>query len=360
MKRTPLYHHHEQLGGRMVEFAGWAMPVQYIGTIKEHLAVREKAGIFDVSHMGEFDFLGPDALALLQHLTVNNVAALADGQAQYSMLLNERGGIIDDIIIYRFSADHYLMVVNAGNIDTDWHWVLAHREGDIKITNQSSDTALIALQGVLAESILQPLTEAKLGTLKRFTFVKGTIASASTLIARTGYTGAPGFEIFVPSAQAGTVWQTLLDAGTPRGLLPCGLAARDTLRLEMGYPLHGHDISPKVSPLEARLQWVVKLDKGPFIGRDALVQLQQDGCQRQLVGFRMIDRGIPREGYSIVLDHRPVGYVTSGTISPCLQVGIGMGFVPTTHTAPGTKFAIDIRGTERVAEVVTLPFYQPR
>lgn len=360
-KHTPLYHHHQQLDAKLVDFAGWQMPVAYpAGTIAEHKAVRTAAGLFDVSHMGEFEVRGAGATHFLQQLTCNDVARLRDGDAQYSLLLNEHGGIIDDIIIYRKNADHFLIVVNAGNLETDWHWILAHREGEVKISNLSDATALLAIQGPLAEAILQPLCDRPLSAITRFTCREVRIAGLTTTVARTGYTGEDGFEIFVEAASAANVWATLLEAGRPKGLLPCGLGARDTLRLEMAYPLHGHDITDKTTPLETRLGWVVKLEKGPFMGRERLQAQKTHGVQRQLVGLQMIDPGIPREEYPLIAHGKPIGYVTSGTMSPMLKKGIGLGFVPPEYAGVGNKISVDIRGNERVAEVVKLPFYQPK
>lgn len=356
---TPLYQHHQQLGARMIAFGDWLMPVQYSGTIAEHTAVREAAGLFDVSHMGEFSFRGPGTLHCLQRLTANDVSLLHDGQAQYSFLLNDRGGIVDDIIVYRYAADHCVMVVNAGNLERDWHWVMAHQVGDVSVTNDSAVTALIALQGPQSDAILRPLVASSIDTLKRFHFLSTHISGIPVVIARTGYTGSPGVEIFVGAEQAGILWSALLESGQPQGLIPCGLAARDTLRLEMAYPLHGHEITDKTTPWEAGLGWVVKLAKGEFTGREALQAQQQRGVDRQLVGFRMIDRGIARDGYPMIVGHKPIGYVTSGTISPTLKIGIGLGYVPTVFAALGTKFSVDIRGSERIAEVVATPFYRP-
>lgn len=358
MKQTPLYHHHEQLDARIVDFAGFAMPIQYSGILKEHTAVRETAGLFDVSHMGEFEVRGPDAEKFIQSITVNDVSKLVDGKAQYSMLLNEQAGIIDDIIVYRRKKDDFLIVVNAGNIDNDWHWTFAHREGDIELKNLSAQFGLIALQGPLAEKILQPLTQTPLSSIKRFHFVEASIAGVPVTIACTGYTGEAGYEIFVASEQAGAIWTTLMTAGEQFGMLPCGLAARDTLRLEMAYPLHGHEITPKITPFEANLDWVVKMDKGNFIGHDALLAQRKSGIHKKLVGLKMIDRGIPREGYPIISGGKPVGYVTSGTMSPSLKLGIALAYVPTEQSALGSRFQIDIRGDERVAEVVSTPFYK--
>ncbi len=360
-KQTPLYHHHQQLGGKIIDFAGWLMPVQYgAGTIAEHKAVRTAAGLFDVSHMGEFDIRGSGATAFLQQYTCNDVARLHDGEAQYSMLLNEHAGIIDDIIIYRRGPEEYLVVVNAGNLETDWHWLLAHREGDVQLTNRSDAYALLAIQGPKAEAILQDICDVPLKDIRRFAFRDARVAGVAATVARTGYTGEAGFELFVHSASAGDVWAAIIKAGQPQGLLPCGLGARDTLRLEMAYPLHGHDITDKTTPFETRLNWVVKLDKGNFLGRDVLQQQKRDGVTRQLSGFVMIDPGIPREEYSLIADGKPVGYVTSGTMSPMLKKGIGLGFLPPSLATPGTKISVDIRGNERVAEVVKLPFYQAK
>lgn len=356
--RTPLYAHHCQLGARMAPFAGYDMPIEYTGIIAEHTAVRTAAGLFDVSHMGEIECNGPGATALLQWLTPNDVALLGDGTAQYSMLLNERGGIIDDIIIYRHAADYYLIVINAANAETDWHWLLAHQRGDVTLRNVSETWCLIALQGPRAIDILRPLTNAPLDTLKPFHFCYAyNIGDCGAIIARTGYTGESGVECFVSATHAPQFWSTLIEAGKAHGLQPCGLGARDTLRLEMGYRLHGHDMNEQCTPFEAGLDWVVKMTKGDFLGRAALQQQQQEGCKRRLVGFQLIDPGIPREGYSIVAQRKPVGYVTSGTMSPTLRKGIGLGYVPVPFVAAGTKFSVDIRGKERLAEVVDVPFY---
>lgn len=357
-KRTPCFAQHIRLDAKMVEFAGFEMPIQYAGILQEHHAVREAAGLFDVSHMGEIDVRGAGASAFLQRLTANDVAKLTDGKAQYSLFLNERGGVIDDIIVYRFAANHYLIVVNAANAETDWHWCLGHQEGDVVLKNVSEDYALLALQGPVAETILQPLAVADLRALISFACTKTTVGGVAATVARTGYTGEPGFECLVPAGHAATLWSLLLEKGKPLGLQPCGLGARDTLRLEMGYRLHGHDMTEQTTPFEAGLEWVVKLDKGEFIGRSALVQQRQEGVKRTIVALRMIDPGIPREGFPIVSQRKPVGYVTSGTLSPMLRKGIGLAYVPPPLAALGTKFSIDIRGKERLAEVVNLPFYK--
>ncbi|MBI2346976.1 MAG: glycine cleavage system aminomethyltransferase GcvT [Deltaproteobacteria bacterium] len=357
-KRTPLYAQHISLDAKMVEFAGFEMPLEYSGIIDEHHAVRNAAGLFDVSHMSQIECRGRDSALLLQYLTVNDVAALVDGKAHYSLLLNERGGIIDDIIVYRHAADHYLLVVNAGNADTDWHWLLGHQQGDVTLTNRSGTSALLALQGPNAEEILQPGTTSDLKALKSFHSVRTTVQGLPVVIARTGYTGEAGFELSMDGSDSPKCWQWLIDTGSSRGLKPCGLGARDTLRLEMGYRLHGHDMNDKTTPWEAQLGWVVKLGKRDFCGRAALVAQQAEGCKRLLVAFKMVDVGIPRETYPIISQRKPVGYVTSGTHSPSLRKGIGLGYVPPKLAAEGTKFSIDIRGKERLAEVVALPFYE--
>ncbi|MBI4238303.1 MAG: glycine cleavage system aminomethyltransferase GcvT [Deltaproteobacteria bacterium] len=357
--KTPLYHHHLQLNGRMVEFAGWEMPVQYSGVVAEHLAVRQRAGLFDVSHMGEFSFAGPQALALLQYLTTNDVARLAPGQAHYSLILNEQGGIVDDIIVYRQGPEQFLMVVNAGNLEKDWHWVLAHNTNHADVVNRSRETALLALQGPAAAAILQPLTEISLADLRRFHCAEAHIGSVAVTIARTGYTGSPGFELFCRSADAGTLWQTLLEVGGAHGLMPCGLAARDTLRVEMAYPLHGHEITDKTTPFETRLDWVVKMEKGDFFGREALLKQRAAGINRTLVGLQMVDPGIPRDGYTVLVGGKPIGFVTSGTMSPLLKKGIALAMMGIQHSAVGTKVSVDIRGKERQAEIVATPFVTP-
>ncbi len=359
-QKTPLYDTHIQLGARMVPFAGWAMPVQYIGVMAEHIAVRTHAGLFDVSHMGEFEFTGPDALACLQWLTPNDVSKLAIGQGQYSLLCNEKGGVVDDIIIYRLEENRYLMVVNASNIDKDLKWVQKNQRGNVKLTNRSSDFALIAVQGPKAMEIVQRLTAADLSALPRFNCCWAALNGAGEcLIARTGYTGEDGCEIFVTPSKATALWNALMDAGKSDGIAPAGLGARDTLRVEVKYPLYGHELSDGTNPIEADLAWVVKLDKGcGFIGRDDIQKVKDAGPKVMLVGFEMVDKGIPRDGYPIVDHKKIVGAVTSGTMSPTLKKAIGIGYVPAHLATVGSKFSIDIRGSERVARVVDTPFYK--
>lgn len=378
MKRTPLYNEHIKLKGKMVEFGGWEMPVLYSGVIDEHRTVRTSAGIFDVSHMGEFEITGSDALSFTQYLTTNDISKLADGQAVYSILCNERGTIVDDIIVYRFNAEHILLVVNAGNIEKDWEWVNGRLKSatptnlgsqtlvwQCEIKNRSDDFALIALQGPRSAEILSKLA---VFDIKQFHFAKISVTGANDcIIARTGYTGEDGFEIFCPSHSSPKTWEAILETGKPLGLKPAGLGARDTLRLEMKYSLYGHEINDGTNPLEAGLGWVVKLNKGcDFIGKAALEKIKAEGLKRKCVGFQMIDAGIPRQGYKIITKDEgrgtrdEIGLVCSGTMSPSLNKAIGTGYVPISESGIGTKIFIDIRGAMRLAEIVETPFYKRR
>ncbi len=359
-KRTPLYDRHVALGAKMVEFAGWQMPVQYSGVKDEHLAVRQRAGLFDVSHMGEIEIAGPDAATFAQYLTTNDVATMIDGKAMYSLLLNERATVIDDVILYRLNSQRFIFVVNASNREKDYRWILDHRQGDVTVRDRSDDYALLAFQGPLASEVLQTLTSIDLPSIRRYHFGQGTVAGIEhCIIARTGYTGEDGFELFVSPAHAATIWNALLQAGASKGIKPAGLGARDTLRLEMKYSLYGHEITEETNPYEAGLGWVVKLDQpGAFIGKDELIAIKERGPMRKLVGFRMMERAIPRQGYPIVFQGNQVGVVTSGTLSPSLDQSIGIGFVPPDLAATGSQFFVDIRGRLRQAEVVKTPFYQ--
>lgn len=357
MKHTPLYNEHLKLNARMVEFAGWKMPVQYTGVVDEHLAVRSAAGIFDVSHMGRLEFIGRRALSDVEMLTANYVAGLQNGQAQYSLLLNERGTIIDDIIVYRLSEEHIIMVVNASNADKDINWIRGHITGEMV----QKEHGLIALQGPAAEAILSKVVDVDLRSIGKFHVRAAGIISngADIILARTGYTGEDGFEIFCEPGSAVGVWNLIMEAGRPHGLKPAGLGARDSLRTEMKYPLYGQDISEETNPLEAGLSWVVKFNKD-FIGKDALTAVKKEGLRRKLVGFQMVDPGIPRQGYKIYAPppFPSGGVVTSGTMSPSLKKAIGIGYVPVELSAVGSKFFVDIRGRERLAEVVETPFYK--
>jgi len=360
MKQTPLDAVHKALGARMVPFGGWEMPVQYAGVIEEHLAVRQRAGLFDVSHMGEIEVRGPAALTLVQRLTTNDAAQLVDGQVQYSALCYSDGGVVDDVTLYRSSASHFFFCVNAANTDKDFAWMQqVHAESGLAgatLTNRSSEFAQLALQGPKAAAILARLTTVPLTGIAYYHFGEGEVAGAPALISRTGYTGEDGFELYIPAATAVAVWTRLLEVGGGDGLVPIGLGARDTLRLEKGYALYGHELSPQISPLEAGLGWIVKLEKGDFVGRAALVQQKAAGIPRRLVGLVMAERGIPREGYPVFAGEVQVGSVTSGTMSPSLKVGIALALVESAHAAVGGELLVGIRDHRLRARIVKPPF----
>ncbi|HYF78134.1 MAG TPA: glycine cleavage system aminomethyltransferase GcvT [Symbiobacteriaceae bacterium] len=368
LKRTPLYEMHLKHGARMVPFGGWEMPVQYTGVIEEHKAVREQAGLFDVSHMGEFEVKGPQALDLIQLVSVNNAAKLAVGQIQYSLMCYENGTVVDDILVYRLGENHYWLVVNAGNIDKDWEWVnvCAKRAGltNLELTNISGEIGQVAIQGPLAAKIMQPLVPNVVLDELKFYWAKTGVSVAGIrvpVLSRTGYTGEDGFEVYCKKEDAVAIWEALLEAGEDDGLVPAGLGARDTLRFEAKLPLYGHEINDQVTPLEAGLGFAVKLKKGTdFIGRAALEAQKANGLARKLVGFEMVDRGIPRQGYEIAKDGNAIGFVTTGTMSPTLQKNIGLGYVPAALGEVGTEFDVIIRGKAVKAKVVETPFYQPR
>jgi aminomethyltransferase len=355
-RRTPLYETHARAGARLVEFAGWEMPVQYSGILSEHEAVRTRVGLFDVSHMGEVVFRGPRALAALNRVFTNDLGKVVDGQAQYGCLCRESGGIVDDVVVYRRSAEDLLVCVNAGNREKDFGWLSSHA-GGADVRNESDDWAQLALQGPLAAQLLQRLTKLNLSQIRSYRFAPGEVAGVSCIVARTGYTGEDGFELFCPAAQASRLWDALVEAGGPEKIQPCGLGARDSLRLEMAYRLYGSDMDDSTTPLEAGLAWVVKLDKGDFVGRDALLRQREQGVARKLVGFTLTDPGIPRHGYPVLQDGRKVGEVTSGTRSPTLEIPIGLAYVPTALAAEGSTFAVEIRGRAAAARVVKTPFY---
>ncbi len=359
--RTPLYERHRALGARLVEFGGWEMPVQYSGILEEHRTVRERAGLFDVCHMGEFRVEGDGALDFLQALVPNNVARLADNQALYTQILRPDGGTLDDLIIYRRSEGRYMVVVNAGTMEKDWAWFSEHAAGleHLSLTNISAETGLIALQGPSAQAILQPLTETPLADIAYYHCLPGVVVGIACIISRTGYTGEDGFELYCPAEQVGALWDALLDAGAPAGLLPAGLGARDTLRLEAGYCLYGHELTEEITPLEAALGWTVKLDKGgDFIGRDALLAEKAQGLRRRLVGIELTERGVPRASYPIMQNGEHVGELTSGVMAPTLGKPIGMGYMSGGATAPGSSVSIEIRGKLIPAVIVPLPFYK--
>ena len=359
-RKTPLYDEHVRLGGKIVDFAGWEMPVQYTGVIDEHLAVRKAAGLFDVSHMGQIEVSGPGAEALIQSLTTNDVKKMTDGRAQYSIFCNEGGTVIDDIIVYRFLPTRYIIVVNASNAAKDFAWVKKHERPDARVTDLSDSFALIAFQGPKAAEILQGLTDLDLTTIGTYWHKTGTVAGKRhVIVARTGYTGEDGFELFSTPGDAPAIWQALLERGKPHGVKPAGLGARDTLRLEMKYSLYGHEITEETNPIEAGLGWVVKLDTpDDFVGKTAILEAKRRGLTRKLAGFKMADRGIPRQGYPIVVGGKAVGIVTSGTMSPSLDTAIGIGYVPAGQEKIGTRISIDIRGQAREAIVVETPFYK--
>jgi len=342
----------------MVPFAGYAMPVQYpTGITTEHAAVRETAGLFDVSHMGEFEVKGPQALDLIQKVTVNDAARVEVGQAQYSAMVDEQGRVIDDLIIYRF-ADFWMMVVNASNRAKDWAWVTRHAEGlEVELTDRSDEIALLALQGPKAREILQPLADIDLDTVGYYRFAEGSVAGVKGMISGTGYTGEDGFELYMPADGAVQLWKAIIEAGTPHGLIPAGLGARDSLRLEVGYALYGNDLDDQHTTLESGLGWITKLDKGDFIGREALAAQKEAGVEQRLVGMKLTERCFPRPGYPILVDGVEAGIVTSGTVSPSLGFGVAMGYVPVSHASAGSEVAISVRGKPFAAVVQRPPFY---
>ena len=358
MKRTPLYGAHRRAGAKMVEFAGWEMPVQYSGVIDEHVAVRTRAGLFDVSHMGEIVIRGPGALELCQKISANDVSRIKLQQAQYNLLMNEKGGIVDDVIFYYIEPNHFLICVNASNSDKDFAWIEEHAEDNVELENASSRYAQLALQGPLAEKILQPLTSVRLNEIKPFFFSFGEVSSVRCLVARTGYTGEDGFELYCDSVQAERLWNALLESGAPMGLEPAGLGARDTLRLEKAYPLYGHELDDTTTPLEAGLEWVTKLAKGPFVGREVLLKQKQEGIRRKLVGLELLDPGIARSEYTLFKNGRSVGRVTSGTKSPTLGKAIALAYVAIDEAALDNTIEVEIRGRKTRAKIVPLPFYR--
>lgn len=358
LQRTPLHGEHLRLNAKMVPFAGFEMPVQYpSGITAEHNAVRTAAGLFDVSHMGEFFVRGPQALDFVQHVTTNDASRLEVGQAQYSTMVNDQGMLIDDLLVYRF-ADHYMLVVNGANREKDWAWTRKHAAGfDVRFTDESDDIALLALQGPRAQEILARLTETDLEAIRYYHFTEGTVDSVRAVISRTGYTGEDGFELYVAGEHAAGLWRRLLETGAGEGLIACGLGSRDSLRLEMGMALYGNDLDEGHTPLEAGLAWVTRLDKGDFVGRDALKAQKEAGVARRLVGFRLKERGFPRPHYPVTVNGETVGEVTSGTLSPTLGEGIGMAYVPTGASKAGTEIGIVIRDRAIPAEVVKPPFH---
>jgi aminomethyltransferase len=360
LKKTALYEKHLALGAKMVPFAGYEMPVQYAGVSHEHHVVRQKVGMFDVSHMGEFWVEGSEATAFLNSVTSNDVAKLTPGKIQYSCLPNATGGIVDDLLVYCASETKYMLVVNASNMAKDWAWLQQFApKFDVAMSDASDATALMAVQGPRAVAALQSLTDLDLAGMTYYTFGVGTFAGVpNVLVSATGYTGAGGFEIYVPNEHAAKVWDAIMAAGAAEGLEPIGLGARDTLRLEMGFCLYGNDIDDETSPIEAGLGWITKFTK-EFTNSAALKAQKEQGVARKLVGFKLIDRGVPRHGYPVVDESgQPVGVVTSGTMAPSLNEAIGMAYVPTNSAAPGQTIWVEVRGKALKAEVVSLPFYK--
>lgn len=355
LKKTALHDVHVQLGARMVEFAGFEMPIQYRGIRDEHRRVRETVGVFDVSHMGEILIKGPKALEMVQKVTINDASKLEVGQVQYSAMCYPDGGIVDDLLVYRF-ADHYLLVVNAANKDKDFNWIVQNKIDDCEVEDVSDQYTQLAVQGKSAEPTLQKLTDIVLSSIKYYWFVEGELAGVPMIISRTGYTGEPGFELYFANEYAVDVWNKIMEAGKEFDIEPIGLGARDSLRLEKKMCLYGNDIDETTNPLEAGLSWITKLDKGEFIGREALLKIKEEGIKRKLVAIVLEDQGFPRHGYKIYKDGKEVGHVTSGTVSPILNKGIAMGYVAKEFSKVGTELEIDIRGKKIPAVVIKPPF----
>lgn len=360
LKRTALNAAHRASGAKMVDFCGWDMPVEYSGITREHLAVRSAAGLFDVSHMGEIEVRGSQALALLQYVTSNDVSRLQDFQAQYSALMLPNGSCIDDCIVHRFAPDHYFLCVNAANTDKDYAWIVQRNSLGTEVVNVSAQYSQLALQGPRAAQILAKVTEANPGDLKYYWFRRARCGGVEGLLARTGYTGEDGFEFYFPPTYSAQLWNMLLDAGKAEGLVPVGLGARNTLRLEAGYALYGNELDEKTTLLEANLGWIAKLEKGDFLGRDVLVRQRAEGTEKKLVGLEMIDRAPARDGYPVWVNGNQVGRVTSGSPAPYLKKNIGMAYVPPDCAGVGREIAIEIRGRLAPARIVPLPFYMRR
>lgn len=363
LKETPLNAAHRRMGGRMVDFGGWDMPVQYpAGTIEEHLRTRTHAGLFDVSHMGEIDVLGTGSIEFINSITSNDASRLIDGQAQYSALTTPQGTVIDDLLVYRFAADKFTLVVNAGTTIKDWDWITSQpHDESVELKNMSSEYCQLALQGPDTLRILQSLTDLPLEEIKYYHFAQGAVNGVPAIVSRTGYTGEDGFEVYAAAEKAEHLWNKILDAGntgSPEGVLPCGLAARNTLRLEAAMALYGHEIDETTTLLEANLGWICKFNKGEFIGREALVKQKEEGVKRRLVGFEITDRGIARDGQEVVSDGANLGRVTSGSPAPFLRKNIGMAYVPVEFAVEGQQIQIDVRGRLVAAQIVKTPFYK--
>lgn len=367
LKRTALFEEHQRLSGRLIDFGGWELPVQYSGVMDEHLTCRAHVGIFDVSHMGEIHVQGSDSESFLNYLVTQNVSKLSIGQAQYTLMCHDSGGIVDDLVIYKRAPDSYLLVVNASNIEKDFQHIIQVKDQisskypQLTITNESQNFSQIAIQGRNSASLLSKLTSLSFHNLRTYWFIETTLLSGiPALIGRTGYTGEDGFEIYLPWEKGPELWRALLEVGSSLGIKPCGLGARDTLRLEMKYPLYGHELTNQTNPFEAGLEWVVKLSKPDFVGRNSLIQVRSNGIQRSLVGFKMNSHGIPRQGYSIWDSEMKtqIGEVTSGTQSPSLREAIGIGYIRSTDIKEGSKIFVRIRNSLIPAEIVSTPFYK--
>jgi len=357
MKKTPLCNVHEKLGARMIDFSGWYMPVQYSSIIEEHTAVRENVGLFDLYHMGEFWLTGKDAMKNVQKIVTNDIEALSDRQIAYTPMCRPDGSIVDDLLVYRWNEYKFLLVVNAANLDKDFDWIKSQLEGEVQFTNDSDPTGLIAIQGPNAEAVLQKLTRQRLKPIKFYWFTTGKVANVECIISRTGYTGEEGFELYYPAEKSEELWNALMEAGKDVGIKAIGLGARDTLRLEARLMLYGNDIHDGTTPIEANLQWTVKFAKGAFNGSDVMKKQKEEGTKKVIVGLEMGKGPAPRHGYPIVKDGKPVGEITSGTMSPTLKKNIGLGYVPPELSAIGTKFDVEIRGKNYPATVIETPFY---
>jgi len=359
MKRTRLYPNHKKLGAKMIEFFGWEMPVEFRGIIEEHLAVRKAAGLFDVSHMGEILISGPGALAFVQYLTPNDASRLSQSQAQYTALTTPQGTFVDDLLVYCLEQNKFLLVVNAANSDKDYQWVLSHKgDFNVQVENASDAYTQLALQGPSSLRILKPLTEINLEEMKYFWSKWGKVAGEEALVSRTGYTGEDGFEIYTLSQNPGNIWDAILEQGKSSGLLPVGLGARDTLRLEAKLMLYGNDIDETTTVLEADLKWLVKFKKGDFLGREVLLKQSEEGIKRKLIGFELVEKGIARPHYPVFIKGEKVSEVNSGTFSPFLRKSIGLTYLPIEYTEVGTEFEIGIRDRKKKAKVIPTPFYK--
>ncbi|HUY15192.1 MAG TPA: glycine cleavage system aminomethyltransferase GcvT [Terriglobia bacterium] len=361
LKRTALNSAHKAAGARMVEFGGWEMPVEYSGIMNEHLAVRQRAGLFDVSHMGEIEVQGPKALDLLQLVTSNDVSKLKLNQAQYTALMRPEGSAVDDCLVHRLGENFYFVCVNAANTDKDFDWIRQHNvfpSSEVELRNVSQEYSQLALQGPASAQILAKLTQTSLSSIKYYWCCNSNCCGVKGLLARTGYTGEDGFEFYFPPSQSERVWSAMLEAGKPDGLIPAGLGARNTLRLEAAYPLYGHELDDATTLLEANLGWISKLDKGNFLGRDVLARQRQHGVSKRLIGFEMTGRGIARDGYAVWVNGKPAGRVTSGSYAPFLKKNIGLAYVPPDLAETGREIQIEIRGNLTAARQVPLPFYK--